>query len=435
MNKTPKGKTVLVVDASGRGAALVHKYSQSPHVSKIISVPGNELMQLNSKVPVKIFPSLKTTSVSEILEIAKREKVDLVDVAQDNAVEAGVTDMLLENGFKVVGPTRAAGQIEWDKGWSRDFMKKYKLPIPVYKVFDSQEKAVTFIKKNPNKRWFIKASGLAEGKGAIPATNEKEALDAISQMKKFGASGETFVIEEWLDGEEFSMFALTDGNTYQIVGSAQDHKRLHTGDEGPNTGGMGCSTPPLIVDKKIYKQAETIIKKTILGLKKEGRLYKGVLYLGAIVVKGKVFIIEFNARWGSPEAEVLVPGIVSDMVEIAEKIYSGNLKSMKVKTDGHARVVVTGALKPGASVEKRELYGLGTIVKLPGIVVYGARVEKQGKKYFVSSGRLFQLVAEGKNVIEARQKAYEAMSLLFVEGNNLHYRTDIGWRDVARLRK
>lgn len=427
-----KGNTVIVIDGGGRGAALVHKYSKSSLVSKIIAIPGNDLMQLNSVIPVRIFPHLKTTSIQEILEIARKEKADLVDVAQDNAVEAGVSDALIKKGFTVVGPTKAAGQIEWDKAWARDFMKKYKLPIPAYNSFNSIDKARAYIRKNANKRFFIKAAGLADGKGVIPARNEEEALTAISQMAKFGKAGETFVIEEWLDGEEFSMFALSDGKTYQIVGSAQDHKRLNDGDMGPNTGGMGCSTPALVVSQDIYKQGEEIIKKVLAGLKKEKRPYKGVLYLGAMVVKGTVYVIEFNARWGDPEAEVLVPGITNDLFKIGMEIANGNLKT-KLVSDKKSRVVVVGALKPGAENKKRELRGLSKILKMKDIIFYGTRVTFEKKKYYVSSGRLFHVVASGKNVLDARKKAYHAMKCLSIEGNNLHYRTDIGWRDVKRL--
>lgn len=429
------GKTVLVIDSSGRGAALVHKYSLSPHVAKVIAIPGNEMMQINSKVPVKIFPTLKTTSVSEIVKIAKKEKVHLVDVAQDNAVEAGVTDALLKENFQVVGPTKNAGRLEWDKAWSRDFMKKYKLPIPAYHIFNSEKEAVLFVKKFPKKKWFVKASGLAEGKGAIPATNLEEALSAISEMAKFGKSGETFVIEEWLDGEEFSMFALTDGNKFLIAGCAQDHKRLLDGDKGPNTGGVGCSTPPLIVSKAIYNQGKKIIEKTLQGLQKEKTPYKGVLYLGAIVVNKKVYIIEFNARWGSPEAEVLVPGIQDDLFEIGIEIANGKLKRNILKTDGKSRVVVTGSLRPGVDPQKRELFGLDTLLKNKEVIFYGTRVTKEKNKFFVSSGRLFHLIGSGKNVLEARKKTYDSMSTLFIEGNSLHFRTDIGWRDVERIYK
>jgi len=430
-----KGKTVLVVDSSGRGAALVQKYSFSPHVSKIIAIPGNEMMQINSKVPVKIFPTLKTTSVSEIVKIAKDEKVDLADVAQDNAVEAGVADALLLENFHVVGPTKEAGRLEWDKAWSRDFMRRYKLPIPSYQIFHSKREAEVFVRKFPKKKWFVKASGLAEGKGAIPARNLEETLFAISEMAKFGTSGETFVIEEWLEGEEFSMFALSDGKKFLIAGCAQDHKRLLDGDQGPNTGGVGCSTPPLIVTKDIFNQGKKIIEKTLSGLKKEKITYKGVLYLGAIVVNGKVYVIEFNARWGSPEAEVLVPGILDDLFEVGMEISNGNFKRSVLKTDGKSRVVITGSLRAGVDFQKRELLGLESLLKNKEIIFYGTRVTKLKNKFYVSSGRLFHIVAKGKDVLEARRKAYEAMSSLFIQGNNLHFRTDIGWRDVERIYK
>ncbi len=427
-----KNNTVLIVDAWGRGAALVHKYSLSRHVGKIIVVPGNELMQINSKKPVKIFPHLTTTSVKEILEIAKLEKVDLVDAAQDNAIEAGLVNQLNKLKIPVVGPTREAGQIEWDKAWARNFMEKNKIPSPKFRVFTSKKTAKEFINKNPKQKFFIKAAGLAEGKGAIPVENSKQAHDAIEQMSKFGKAGETFVIEQWLTGEEFSMFAITDGKTFQIVGSAQDHKRLYDGDVGSNTGGIGCSTPPLVVNKNIYEQAEIIIKKTIEGLAAEGRSYKGVLYLGAIVVEKKVYVIEFNARWGSPEAEVLVPGIKNDMFEVGLLVSEGKLEKAKMQLDGKARVAVTGSLRPGVEAKKRELFGLRKVIKLPGITIYGARVTQKGNRFFVSSGRLFHVVGEGKTIIEARQNAYKAIAGLYIEGNNLHYRTDIGWRDMER---
>ncbi|MBI2613923.1 MAG: phosphoribosylamine--glycine ligase [Candidatus Levybacteria bacterium] len=430
-----KGNTVLVIDGGGRGAVLVHKYSQSPHVSKIIVIPGNDLMKINSQKPVKIFPNLKTTSLKEILKISKKEKVDLADVAQDNAVETGLVDKLTKEKFNVVGPTHAAGQIEWDKAWAREFMKKYKIPSPDYHIFNSQKKAINFINKNPSKRFFIKASGLAEGKGAIPAENAKEAIKAIKQMDRFGKSGETFVIEEWLVGEEFSMFAITDGSTFQILGCAEDYKRLYDRDLGPNTGGIGCITPTSVVNKKIYKQGELIFKKTVLGLASEKRPYKGVLYLGGMVVEGKVFVIEFNARWGDPEAEVLVPGIENDFFELSMNVAQGNLRNFKIIVDGKSRVAVTGSLRPGAINKKRELFGIEKALRLKGITLYGARVTKDKDKYFVSSGRLFHVVGEGKAVIEARKRAYDAMFLLSIEGNNLHFRTDIGWRDVKRLRK
>jgi len=428
-------KIVVVIDGGGRGSALVQKYSQSPHVKKIIAIPGNDLMYLNRKKPVKTYQKLKTISIKEIVKICKREKANLIDVAQDNAVEAGLTDKLNAQGFNVVGPTRSSGQIEWDKAWAREFMKKYKIPSPRYKICNSKQEGIQFIKSQVSNRWFIKAAGLADGKGALPAENKQEAFEAISQMSKFGKAGKTFVIEEWLMGEEFSTFAISDGNYFQIIGSAQDHKRLYNSDKGPNTGGVGCSTPPLVVTKSIFEQAKLIIDKTLKGLAKENRKYKGVLYLGAIVFKGKVSVIEFNARWGSPEAEVLIPGIQSDMFKIGMHIVRGNLRNFKIKTDGLARIAITGSLRPEAVKKKRKLFGVKEALRIDGVTMFGARVAKESNYYFVSAGRLFHIVGEGKTIIQARQKAYEAMSLLYIEGNNLHYRTDIGWRDVERIQK
>lgn len=453
-------KTVVVIDGGGRGSALVDKYAQSKLVGKIIVIPGNLLMQINTAKKVEIYPELKTTSIQEILEICKKKKVDLVDVAQDNAVETGLVDALLKSGFCVVGPTRAAGQIEWDKAWSREFMKKHNISSPEFEIFSSQKDGIKYVKKQKEGAWFIKAAGLAEGKGAIPARNKKEAIEAIKEMGRFGKAGEVYLVEKWIQGdlsEEFSAFALCDGENFMIVGYAQDHKRVNNGDEGENTGGMGCSNPPLIVDKKVARQVEEIFKKTLQGLKYEGRPYKGVLYLGGIVIskksssrhpelvsgsqdlEKKVFIIEFNARWGDPEAQAILSGIKNDLYKISEAIFKGNIKKLKIQTDSKSRIVVAACSKgypvDYSKVRGKQIFGLETVIKMKGIKVYGAGVKVENKKYLANGGRLFYIVAEGNNVIEAREKAYAAMSHIYIEGNNLHFRTDIGYRDVSRLIK
>ncbi len=467
-------KTVLVIDGGGRGAALVDAYAKSPHVGKILAVPGNDLMQSLTDKPVLIYPHLKTTSVQEILEIAKKEKVDLVDVAQDNGVEAGNTDVLLENGFKVNGPTRKAGQIEWDKVYSRELLKKTSAPQPAHEAFSNFEDGINFIKSQPDKPWFVKAAGLAEGKGALPAKNNAEAIERIKELERFGESGKNFLIEEWLIGEEFSAFMFSDGKTAQWIGAAQDHKRVFDGDEGENTGGMGCSTPPLVLTKEVQDQAIKIMNETLQALRDDGRPYQGVLYFGGILVNRSrnvipvntmhpeskivdpggakasqddsvVYVIEFNARWGDPEAEVLIPGITNDYYEVSEAIADRKLDSIKIETDGKYRVVVAGASKgyptDYSAVKGKEIHGLEEAIKTLGIKVYGAGVKvldsqnspRSNKKFVANGGRLFYLVGEGKDVIEAREKAYSAMKKISIEGNNLHYRTDIGYRDVNRL--
>ncbi|MBI2601128.1 phosphoribosylamine--glycine ligase [Candidatus Daviesbacteria bacterium] len=432
------GKTVLITDGGGRGAALVDKYGQSKYVKKIIVVPGNDLMQINTKTQVKIFPDLKTTSISEILQICKKEKVDLADVAQDNAVEVGLTNELEKINITVVGPTREAGQIEWDKAWAREFMERNNLPSPAFKICTSEREGMDFLKKQKDSSWFIKASGLAEGKGALPARNNAEGIEKIKQLKSFGKAAQTYLIEEWLVGEEFSAFALCDGKDFIFVGCAQDHKRVNNFDQGENTGGMGCVSNPLLITDSIKKQINTIFRKTINGLIKEKRDYKGVLYLGGMVVLGKVYIIEFNARWGDPEAQVILPGIKNDLYKVSLAISNGKLNNLKIKTDHLVRVIVTAASKgypvDYSKAKGKKIFGISEAVGIKGVSLYGAGIKRVGKDYLVNGGRVLYTVGSGKNVIEARMKAYQVMSLISIEENNLHYRTDIGWRDVERMR-
>ncbi|MBI2594012.1 phosphoribosylamine--glycine ligase [Candidatus Daviesbacteria bacterium] len=434
---------VAVIDAGGRGSALVDAYAKSDKVDEIIAIPGNDLMQINTKKKVRIFPHLKTTSKIEILKICKEYKVALVDIAQENAILAGVSDLLRKNNFKVFGPSRKAGQIEWDKSYAREFMLKYNLPAPKFWVFSNHSRAEKFLKSKPEQPFVIKASGLAEGKGVIIAQNIAQALNAVSEMARFGSSGETFLIEEFLEGEEFSSYAISDGKTFQYIASAQDHKRVFDGDKGLNTGGMGCSTPPLVINSNIQNQISDIFNRTFEGLKKENRPYSGILYLGGIVAKNKVNIIEFNARWGDPEVECILPGIKNDWFDVALSIAQDQFDKTKVNYNGKARIVVAAASKgyPGdySNVKGKVINGFDNLIKTPGIKLYGAGVKEVGGRYLANGGRLFYVVAEGKNVIGARKKAYEALEKVFISGENgenlLHYRKDIGYRDVARLSK
>lgn len=445
MAKKESRATVIVIDAGGRGAVLVDAYAKSKHVARIIAIPGNDGMYLNAQSKsITTYTHLKTTSIKEILDIAKQAAKKgqvLVDVAQDNAVEQGLVDELEKLGIPIIGPTRAAGQIEWDKAWARTFGKKLGLPQPQVKICNSTAEGISFIKsQNKDSAWYIKASGLAEGKGAIPAQNNKEAIAAIQEMARFGKAGEVFVIEEYLAGEEFSAFAVTDGKRITMLGYAQDHKTVNDHDLGPNTGGMGCVSPPLLITPKLQKQIQVIFQKTIQGLYKAGRPYKGILYLGGIVCKtrqgDKPYIIEFNARWGDPEAEVIIPGLKIDFFELGIAVSRGDIRHLKIRTDGLTRVNVAGASlgypDDYSSVKGKKIWGFDKVLKQKDIKLYTAGVKKQGKEFVASGGRLFYVVGVGKNILEARQKAYGAMALVQVEDNNLHYRTDIGYRDVKR---
>ncbi|OGD85696.1 phosphoribosylamine--glycine ligase [Candidatus Curtissbacteria bacterium RBG_13_35_7] len=342
-----------------------------------------------------------------------------------------------KQGFNTFGPTKEAGQIEWDKAWARRFMKKNKIPSPLFKICKSQKEGIKFIKNEKDGQWYIKASGLAAGKGALFAKNNKEALAKIKQMKSFGRAGKIYLIEECLTGEEFSSFAIINGKNYQIIGHAQDHKTVYDGNLGPNTGGMGCSSPPQVVTRKIENQVEKIIKKTAISLVKLKRPYNGILYFGGIVdEKGKVYCIEFNSRWGDPEAQALIPAIKNDFCNLIASAAAGKLQ--KIKKDKLYRVVVAAASKgyptDYSKVAGKEIKGLSKLIK-KGIIIFGAGVKKKGNKYITSSGRLFYVLGEGKNIIKARQKAYNALSFVSIAGDNLHYRTDIGYRDLKRINK
>jgi phosphoribosylamine--glycine ligase len=450
MKERSVGNTVLVVDGGGRGATLVDKYAQSEHVERVIAVPGNDLMRINTDKPVQTYPQLKTTSVSEILEICERERIGLVDVAQDNAVEAGLVDALTQRGIPTVGPTRDAGQIEWDKAWAREFGERQGIPQPSFRICLSQQEGFEYLQSQPDQPWFVKAAYLAEGKGALPARNNEEAIRKVQEMERFKDAGNVFLIEKWLQsddgsaGEEFSTYVFSDGEHYKVIGSAQDHKRVNNFDEGENTGGMGCSTPPLVLTPDLLRDVEMgVLDKTVAGLRAEGRPYKGVLYLGGMAIrergKQNPYVIEFNARWGDPEVQVVLPGLVNDLFDVSMAIAKGDISNLQLQTDGKSRVVVTGASKgyPGdyKEVRGKQIYGLDEVKDISGVRVYGAGVKEEDGKYYANGGRLLYIVGEGETVIDARRKAYEAMSIVSIEGNNLHFRTDIGWRDVARLRQ
>lgn len=442
-------ETVAVIDGGGRGTSLVDAYGRSEHVGGLLAIPGNDLMQRVTEKRVRTYPALKTTSINEIVEICREQRVSLVDVAQDNAVAAGLVDRLQSEGIKTVGPRRLSGEVEWSKLYCRQLGERVGLLQPKYWDFESVDEAIAFLKQQEDRKWFIKADGLAEGKGVLPAKTTKEAIKRVPEINRFGANSRRFLLEEWLmgdngeEGEEFSAFYLSDGKSIKHLGNAQDHKRVFNFDEGENTGGMGCSTPPLVLTPELHDQIRTeIFEKTLNGLVTEGRLYQGVLYLGGMLVRRKgglnPYVIEFNARWGDPEAQVLIPGIKNDLFELGMALAEGNLGRIDVQIDNKSRVAVAGTSKgyPGNydSVKGKEIFGLEDTMKVDGVRLYGAGVKVESGKFYANGGRLFYLIGEGNNVVEARERAYEAISLVHIDGNNLHYRSDIGWRDVQRIR-
>lgn len=428
---------ILLLTANGREHALAFAYAKSKKVKKIIMIPGNGLTEQTS-TKIKNYNSVDPNNIEEIITICQKEKIDMVDVSQDDLIAKGYVDTLAQNGITAFGPTQKASQVEWDKAWSRDFMKKYRLPIPRFETFTSTKKAVSYVKNLTKQTLFIKAAGLAGGKGVIKAETKQQAIDAIETMKQFGKSGETFVIEHGLVGEEYSLFALCDGTNYKIVGAAQDHKTIYNNNFGPNTGGMGCVSHPGILTSKVIKEIEQkILKPFMQGMQKEGRPYTGVLYLGGMLTKNGPMIIEFNARWGDPEAEVLLPAIQTDYVDIVMAVNNKQLSSLHIDVDKKKRVSIVGAAlgypHHYAQAKEKEIFGIQNVLQMKNIILFGAGISKKQNRYFVNGGRIFHIVGEGENILQARSLAYQAMSMLYIEGNNLHYRTDIGWKDMERF--
>jgi len=429
---------ILVIGQNGREHALAQTYAKSKKVKKVIMTPGNGLTDFENN-KIKNYPNVGMLDFEGIVKVCKKEKIDLVDVAQDDVIAAGFVDRLGSFGISAFGPTQKASQLEWDKKWARNFMVKYKLPIPRFASFNDRKKAIRYINSLPEQVLYIKAAGLAFGKGVLRAENKKEAQVAVREMKKFGKSGETFLIEECLVGEEFSLFAICDGENFVVTKSAQDHKTIYDGDKGPNTGGVGSVAPTEAVNPTVIRIIEKkIIKPTLLGMKKEGRLYRGILYLGGMLTRGGVKIIEFNCRWGDPEAEVILPSIKTDYLNVVQMVLSQKLKSTKVVFDKKVRLSVAGCSKGYPldyfKVKGREIFGLESAMKLPGVTIFGAGIKRKGNRFLANGGRVFHLVAEGKDIVDAREKAYKAMAQISIAGNNLYYRTDIGWRDVRRIR-
>lgn len=430
---------VLVIGQNGREHALAESYAKSKRVTKVVMTPGNGLTDYKNP-KIKNYPGVSMMDFEGIVKVCKREKIDLVDVGQDDVIAAGYVDKFEKLGIAAFGPSQKASQLEWDKEWARNFMVKYNLPIPKFKSFSDKRKAIEYINSLSKQVLFIKAAGLALGKGVIRAENKEEATQAVQDMAKFGKAGETFLIEEALIGEEFSLFEVCSGEDFVITKTAQDHKRVFDRDKGPNTGGVGSvASTGVLIEEEINEVADVIIKPTLLGMKKEGRQYKGILYLGGMKTSDGVKIIEFNCRWGDPEAEVILPSIQTDYLDLVQAVITGKLSETKIVFDKKVRVSVAGCSKgypeDYSKVKGKEIFGIQEAMERIGVSIFGSGIKRDGDKFYVNGGRIFYVVGEGKDVKEAREKAYNAMKLINIEGDNLHYRTDIGWRDLQRLQK
>lgn len=443
--------TVLIVDApSGRSAALAQSYSKSSEVEKILVASGNGLIAHNClPKTVETFPNVSHKDWKAIRDLVNERRPDLIDLAQEDILSLPLADFLRVQGKIVFGPNKEATALEWDKIHARYFMKFAGIPTPNWIYFDSEHDGITYLNKSPFKeRFFVKATGLAEGKGAIGAKNTQEAIDAVRRMRDFpNRAGESFLIEEWVGGpkaEEFSAFFMGINNCFYEIGYAQDHKQVNDNDEGENTGGMGCVSPTGFVSEKLRRIIrQEIVNRAAVQLGKDDTSFNGILYIGGIYDPDldKQWVIEFNTRWGDPEAEVIMPSMQNDYFRMAWSVAKGENYEETIRTDGRIRVSVAGVAMgyPGnyERVKGRKILGLDRVLRKGEVSVYGAGIIEEDGLFYVSGGRIFHLVGDGDTVEEARSKVYDAISQVYILGNRtdqnlLHFRNDIGLKEMQR---
>lgn len=436
--------SVMIVGSGAREHTVSNAYEKSQQIDRIIVAPGNYFIGYGRQKEVIIDRNCSLKNPDSILALARKYKPDLVDVAQDDALAHGTVDLLEEHGFHVFGPRKSSARIEWDKQWSREFMQRHGIPQPQFRYFEDEDLAGKYAeeiyRQDPNRLIYTKATGLCSGKGALKSTSLEQAIQNIGKMKTFpDRAGDVFLIEEGLAGEEFSYYALSDGKTYHIFKSAQDNKTALNFDEGDQTGGMGAVSPAMVTKPLAERIEQEMISRAIRGMASEGNHYKGVLYLGGIIVDGKPMNIEYNARWGDPECQVVLPSVETDYVDIVSACLEGRLDEIQVQQDNKTRVCAVGSSRgyPNdySKVRGKRIYGLEEAMGIDGVTIFGAGIDVKDGNFYANGGRLFSVVGEGNDVLEAKQKAYSAMARISIEGNNLHYRTDIGWRDVERFLK
>lgn len=416
---------ILVVGGGGREHAIVWKIAQSPKVDKIYCAPGNGgIAELAECVDIA------ATDIENMVKFAKDNAIDLVMVAPDDPLVLGMVDAMEKEGIRAFGPRANAAIIEGSKAFSKELMKKYNIPTANYEVFTDSTSAIDYIKAQNTFPTVIKADGLALGKGVIIAQNLEEAEQAVHEMiddGKFGKSGSRVVIEEFLTGPEVSVLAFTDGKTVKPMVSAQDHKRAYDNDEGLNTGGMGTISPnPYYTDEIAKECMDTIFIPTIEAMNKEGRPFKGCLYFGLMITPNGPKVIEYNARFGDPEAQVVLPRLKTDLVDICEAVIDEKLSDLDIEWDNGAAacVVMASGGYPVSYKKGIEMFGLNDNGGVDGAIVYHAGTKYENGKFYTNGGRVLGVTATADTLDEALEKAYAAVGKISFEG--AHYRHDIG---------
>ena len=421
---------VLVVGSGGREHALVWKIAQCPKVEKVFCAPGNAGISQSAECV-----EIGSEDINGLAEFAVKEGIGLTVVGPEVALTLGIVDLFRRKGLRIFGPGQKAAALEGSKVFTKDLLKKYNIPSAAYEVFQDRDQAVSYIEKT-GAPLVVKADGLAAGKGVIIAQTVEEAIaavDLIMAEKAFGEAGTRVVVEEFLVGEEASFLAFTDGKTVVPLPSSQDHKAVFDGDKGPNTGGMGAYSPaPVVTDELHAEVMENVMYKTVRAMEAEGCPYQGILYAGLMIDRGKVKVLEFNCRFGDPEAQPLLMRLQSDLVEVMEAVIDGKLAEVQLEVDPRPTVcvVMSSGGYPGAYEKGREISGLAAADAIEGVKVFHAGTREQDGKVVNVGGRVLGITAIGDDLVVAIEKAYQGVKA--INWQDCYYRNDIGQKALKR---
>lgn len=420
---------VLVIGSGGREHALLWKLSQSPSVTDVYVVPGNDGMSdVASLIPIK--------GNDDIIDFARLMQVDLTVAGPETVLTEGLADEFEKRGMAFFGPSKAAARIEGSKGFAKALMKKYGIPTAAYETFDDEEKAIAYLKANDTYPIVIKADGLASGKGVIIAQSEEEAIDTVKDMLEghtFSGAGRSVVIEEFMEGEEASMLCFCDGTNVVPMISAQDHKRIFDFDKGPNTGGMGAYAPAPVMTKEMCEEVNVrILRPIVAAMKKEGYPFKGCLYAGLMITSEGPKVVEFNCRFGDPETEAVLPLFDGDLARVMLDCVHGTLSDEAVvwKKACAVDVVLASEGYPASHSSGEVISGIEDAKKAGCLVFHAGTVKKNGQ-YVVNGGRVLNIVALADTLAEAKAKAYEGVSRISWRG--MQYRHDIADKGLLHL--
>lgn len=420
---------VLVIGSGGREHALLWKLSQSPSVTDVYVVPGNDGMSdVASLIPIK--------GNDDIIDFARLMQVDLTVAGPETVLTEGLADEFEKRGMAFFGPSKAAARIEGSKGFAKALMKKYGIPTAAYETFDDEEKAIAYLKANDTYPIVIKADGLASGKGVIIAQSEDEAIDTVKDMLEghtFSGAGRSVVIEEFMEGEEASMLCFCDGTNVVPMISAQDHKRIFDFDKGPNTGGMGAYAPAPVMTKEMCEEVNVrILRPIVAAMKKEGYPFKGCLYAGLMITSEGPKVVEFNCRFGDPETEAVLPLFDGDLARVMLDCVHGTLSDEAVvwKKACAVDVVLASEGYPASHSSGEVISGIEDAKKAGCLVFHAGTVKKNGQ-YVVNGGRVLNVVALADTLAEAKAKAYEGVSRISWRG--MQYRHDIADKGLLHL--